>query len=56
MKLESATKSDIALSLLIPGWGILIGLIALVKQEFRRGVAMIGISVLMAIAIIAARM
>lgn len=46
MRLESATKSDIVLSVIIPGWGLLIGLIALMKKEFRRGLTMIGIFVL----------
>lgn len=46
MKLEKATTSDIALSLIIPGWGVLIGLIALIKQEFRRGLTMFGLSAL----------
>lgn len=49
MKLEKATTGDIILSVIIPGWGVLIGLIALVKKEFRRGLSMLGISVLMLI-------
>lgn len=47
MKLEKATKGDIALSVIIPGWGVLIGLIALIKKEIRRGLTMLGISALM---------
>lgn len=47
MKLEKATTGDIVLSVIIPGWGGLVGLIALIKKEFRRGLTMLGISVLM---------
>jgi hypothetical protein len=46
MKLEKATTGDIVLSVIIPGWGALIGLIALIKKEFRRGLTMLGISIL----------
>ena len=44
-KLEKATVGDIVLSLILPGWGILVGLIALAKSEFRRSTTMIGLSV-----------
>ena len=47
MKLEKATKGDIILSLIIPSWGLLVGLIALIKRESRRGLTMISLSVLM---------
>jgi rRNA maturation endonuclease Nob1 len=43
-KLEKATTGDIILSIIIPGWGFLIGLIALIKTEFKRGFTMIGIA------------
>lgn len=55
MKLEKATTSDIVLSLIIPGWGFLIGLIALIKAEVKRGLTMLGISALMAFVIAALR-
>lgn len=55
MKLEKATTGDIVLSVIIPGWGVLIGLIALVKKEVRRGLTMFGISALMILAISALR-
>lgn len=42
-KHEKATVGDIILSVIIPGWGILIGLIALCKKEQKRGLTMIGI-------------
>ena len=51
VKLEKATTGDIILSVIIPGWGVLIGLIALIKQELKRGFTMIGISALMIIVI-----
>jgi hypothetical protein len=38
MKLEKATTSDIILSVIIPGWGFMIGLIALIKAEPKRGI------------------
>jgi len=44
MKLEKATTGDIILSCVIPGWGLLIGIIALIKRETRRAVTMIAIS------------
>lgn len=47
MKLEKATTGDIVLSVIIPGWGFLIGIVALLKKEFRRGLTMLGISALM---------
>ncbi|HEY3645379.1 MAG TPA: hypothetical protein VGM16_08585 [Gammaproteobacteria bacterium] len=46
-RLQKATIGDIALSVIIPGWGILIGLIALIKREFKRGLTMIAIGVVM---------
>lgn len=55
MKLEKATTGDIVLSVIIPGWGVLIGLIALVKKEVRRGLTMLGISALMILVISALR-
>lgn len=55
MKLEKATTGDIVLSVIIPGWGVLIGLIALVKKEIRRGLTMLGISALMIVVISALR-
>ena len=51
VKLEKSTTSDIIFSVIIPGWGVLIGLIALIKQELKRGFTMIGISALMIIVI-----
>ena len=51
VKLEKATTGDIILSVIIPGWGVLIGLIALIKKELKRGFTMIGISALMIIVI-----
>ena len=51
VKLEKATTGDIILSVIIPGWGVLIGLIALIKQELKRGFTMIGISALMIVVI-----
>ena len=47
MKLEKATAGDIVLSAIIPGWGFLVGLFALVKQEFKRGLTMLAISAAM---------
>jgi hypothetical protein len=46
-KLEKATVMDIILSVVIPGWGVLIGCIGLVKREFKRGLTMIAISAAM---------
>jgi uncharacterized membrane protein YhfC len=46
-KLAKATVMDIILSVAIPGWGVLIGLIALVKREIKRGLTMIGIGAVM---------
>lgn len=42
-KLEKATTGDLVLSVLLPGWGVLVGLIALVKGEGKRAATMIGI-------------
>lgn len=55
MKLEKATTGDIILSLIIPGWGALVGCFALIKKEFRRGLTMLGLSVLMIAVITALR-
>lgn len=46
-RLAKATVGDIILSLVIPGWGVLIGLIALIKREFKRGLTMIILGVIM---------
>ncbi|MGH3626906.1 MAG: hypothetical protein ACRDRL_05620, partial [Sciscionella sp.] len=43
-KLQKATVGDIVLCVIIPGWGILVGLIALAKREWKRGATMILIS------------
>lgn len=53
MKLEKATTGDIILSAIIPGWGGIIGLIAIAKKEFRRGLTMLSISAFMIIIIAA---
>jgi hypothetical protein len=45
MKYEKATTGDIILSITLPGWGVLIGLIALLKGEFKRAWTMIGIGI-----------
>ncbi len=42
-RLSKATTGDIILSVLLPGWGVLIGLIALCKGEKKRAVTMIAI-------------
>lgn len=34
---EKITNGNIALPLLLPGWGIIIGVIALIKGETKRG-------------------
>ena len=39
--LRKATTPDLILSFFLPGWGLVIGLIALVKGEYRRGLTMI---------------
>ena len=44
-RLSKATTGDIILSVLLPGWGVLIGLIALCKGEKKRAVTMIAIGV-----------
>lgn len=46
-KLTKATVADIVLCLIIPGWGILVGLIALAKREWKRAGTMILISVIL---------
>lgn len=43
-KLQKATVGDIVLCVIIPGWGILVGLIALAKREWKRAATMIAIS------------
>jgi hypothetical protein len=43
-KLQKATTGDIVLSLILPGWGLLVGLIALVKGEARRAFTMMALS------------
>lgn len=43
-KLQKATIGDIVLCVIIPGWGILVGLIALAKREWKRAATMIVIS------------
>ena len=45
VQFENATSGDIILSVIVPGWGVLVGIIALIKGETRRGWTMIGISV-----------
>jgi len=42
-RFPKATTGDIILSVLLPGWGVLIGLIALCKGEKKRAVTMIAI-------------
>jgi hypothetical protein len=44
-KFENATQGDIALSIFLPGWGVIIGIIALLKGEKQRAVTMIGIGI-----------
>lgn len=46
-RLEQATGGDIALSIMFPGWGVLIGLIALIKGERKRAGTMIGLGVVL---------
>jgi hypothetical protein len=43
-RLEKPTTGDYVLSVIIPGWGFLVGIIALFKREFQRGSIMIAIS------------
>jgi tetratricopeptide (TPR) repeat protein len=45
VKLEKATTADIVLSLVLPGWGLIVGLIALTKDESRRGFTMLALSI-----------
>lgn len=52
-RLSKATRGDIILSVLLPGWGVLIGLIALCKGEKKRAVTMIAIGVCVLAVIIA---
>jgi hypothetical protein len=44
-KLQTATVGDIVLSIILPGWGIIVGVIALVKGEVRRAGTMAAISI-----------
>jgi hypothetical protein len=43
-KLLKPTIGDLVLSFLLPGWGLIVGVIALVKTEWKRGAIMIAIS------------
>jgi len=54
-RLPKATTGDIILSVLLPGWGVLIGLIALCKGEKKRAVTMIAIGVCILALIISTR-
>lgn len=51
-KLQQATWVDILLSLILPFWGIIVGLIALIKGEFKRGLTMIIISIIIVVAFV----
>lgn len=44
MKLQSATVGDIALSIVLPIAGLIAGLVALIKREFKRGITMLALS------------
>jgi hypothetical protein len=44
-KLSNPTIVDILLSLFIPGWGFIVGIIALFKREWKRGMIMLLISI-----------
>lgn len=41
-KLEEATKADIVLSIILPFWGLVIGLVAFLRGEKKRGQTMMG--------------
>ena len=43
MKLQRATVGDIVLSVVLPGWGVIIGVVALCKGEKRRACVMLAI-------------
>jgi hypothetical protein len=45
-KFEKATEGDVIISTIFPGWGVLIGTLALIKGERKRGFTMIGLGVL----------
>ena len=51
MKYTKATTVDIVLSIILPGWGVLVGLIALLKGEVKRAGTMISIGILINIII-----
>lgn len=54
-RLEKATIGDVILSLVLPGWGVLVGLMALCKGEKRRAAAMIAIGTCVILALILTR-
>lgn len=43
-RLSGPTIVDVIVSCLIPFWGLIVGIIALIKGEFRRSAWMVGIS------------
>ena len=45
-KFEKATTGDIILTLILPGWGVLIGIIALIKGERKRARTIIVLGIL----------
>ena len=51
-RFEKATTGDIILSVILPGWGILIGLMALCKGEKQRAKTMMGIGACLLVALI----
>jgi len=55
-KLEKATTADIILSCLLPFWGLVVGVVALVKGESKRAGTMMLISGILLIALFALRM
>ena len=48
-----ATTTDIVISLILPGWGVIVGFIALLKGESRRAATMIAIGICVFVAIAA---
>ena len=52
MKYEKATKGDIGLSLVVPVYGLLVGVLALLKGEFRRALTMMILSALVGTALV----